>query len=661
MDVTEETRFQTDTNVSARDDRTGALLTGAVLFILTAIVFWSACENSFVGWDDWAYVYLEPKVLGGITFEGIIWSFNSVVVSNWHPITMLSLQFDAQFFGKEALGFHRTAVLLHALNATMLFWTLLALSNERWRSTLVAALFALHPLRVESVAWISERKDLVSGFFFLLTILSYVRYAKRPTIGRYSFVAIFLALGLASKSMLVTVPCVLLLLDYWPLRRLQSFTQFEFPQMGRLILEKIPLFAMSVAFSIITMRSQQAALKSWPFQDRIANAILSYIIYLRQTVVPIGLSTFYGRREIPMFEIVIATAFLVAITVMAVWQRNRRPYLLVGWFWYLGTLVPVIGLVQVGKQVHADRYTYLPQIGLLLVFVWFGFELAGKIRWKAIMLSVIACVFLGGFVQFTRQQIPVWRDTESLWTHANRLDSDDKFPVRNLMLLNFAQGNKEKAVRLAQDMIRTSNFLEFSDISPMIDAASYLSDSGEHEASFEIYDKLFEVFPDQPQVVVNRGKAKAAHGDWQAAAEDYRRAVQLAPKSDAYPFYLAHALEMVGEHEESRQIMKDAVQRSPNWPVNAATSAFQLSMNPKNPSLFWPICLAEQANLATDGTEPAILDVLAVTYANALRFDEAVATVKKAVEIAKRKGQKELTTTLLKRLELYEKKQPFRQ
>ena len=354
MDVTEERRFQTDPNESARDDRTGTLLMGAALFILTAIVFWSACDNLFVAWDDWAYVYNEPKVLSGLTLDGIIWAFTSIVCANWAPMTMLSFQLDAQLFGPGAYGFHRTAVLMHSLNAAMVFWTLLALSNDRWKSALVAALFALHPLRVESVAWISERKDLLSGFFFCATILCYVDYVKRPTLSRYAGVAICLALGLASKSMLVTTPCVLLLLDYWPLRRFPSFATSEFSKIGRLFLEKVPLFVMSVAFSVVTMRAQQVTIKSWPLQDRIANAILSYIIYLRQTVAPIGLSTFYGRREIPMFEIAIATALLVAITCMAVWQRNRRPYVLVGWDWDLGTLVPVIGLVQVGKPVHAD-------------------------------------------------------------------------------------------------------------------------------------------------------------------------------------------------------------------------------------------------------------------------------------------------------------------
>ena len=339
------------------------------LAVVTWFVFAQTLRYDFVNYDDPQYVYQNTRITSGISFDNVGWAFSHIHSENWHPLTTITHMLDCQLSGLKAGWHHLTNVLLHGLAAVLLFLALRCMTSTLWRSAFVAAVFAVHPLHVESVAWIAERKDVLSAVFFMLTLLAYFHYTRAPSTGRYLAVAAVVALGLMSKPMLVTLPFVLLLLDYWPLRRIDDPRQGTARQVVHLAIEKIPLIALSAVSSVVTFLAQRGAI-GWTEQlaisARINNAIVSYVIYIRQMFWPTNLAVFYPHPEhrLPIWEIGVALTILVAITVAAFFLRRKAPYLVTGWLWYLGMLVPVIGLVQVGWQGHADRYTYLPQIGL---------------------------------------------------------------------------------------------------------------------------------------------------------------------------------------------------------------------------------------------------------------------------------------------------------
>ena len=337
------------------------------LAAMTWSVFGQTLWHDFVDYDDDSYVYTNPVVASGVTPGGVIWAFTHVHAGNWHPITTISHMLDCQLFGLKAGGHHFTNVLLHTAAVILLFLVLYRVTAALWRSAFVAAVFAIHPLRVESVAWIAERKDVLSGVFFMLTLAAYLRYVHKQTSGRYAILAIVFACGLMTKPMLVTVPFVLVLLDYWPLRRM-----VDLQTLRKLALEKVPLLMLSAISSIATILAQRgpiAEMEPFPLTWRLANTIVSYQTYIWQMFWPTHLAAFYPHPEnhLLVSNVILATLILVAITGVALALRCTRPYFIVGWFWYLGMLVPVIGLLQTGMQGHADRYTYLPQIGLYLI------------------------------------------------------------------------------------------------------------------------------------------------------------------------------------------------------------------------------------------------------------------------------------------------------
>src|SRR5438874_1764868 len=340
------------------------------LVVITWLVFGQTVRYDFVNYDDNEYVYANPAITSGLTLHGITYAFSGRHAKNWHPLTTLSHMLDCQLWGVRADGHHFTNVVFHTIAVVLLFLVLKQTTGAIWQSAFVAALFAIHPLRVESVAWISERKDLLSAVFFMLTLDAYARYARSPSIGRYLTLSILFALGLMSKPMLVTVPLVLLLLDYWPLKRFAGGLSSK-----RLILEKVPLFTLSAAAGVATLllqRSSMAVVEKLPVVWRIGNGLVSCVIYVKQMIWPVGLAVFYPHPgdQLPVWEIGLAIALLAMVSAGAVALRRKSPYLITGWFWYLVMLLPVIGLIQVGSQGHADRYTYLPQIGLYVLLAW---------------------------------------------------------------------------------------------------------------------------------------------------------------------------------------------------------------------------------------------------------------------------------------------------
>jgi hypothetical protein len=398
------------------------------LTALTVAAFAPVARCDFIDMDDLEYVVNNPDVLGGLNADSACWAFTTVHASNWHPLTWLSLQLDAQFYGQNAVGYHLTNLALHAAAVVLLFLVLCDMTRCVWRSAAVAAFFGVHPLHVESVAWVTERKDVLSALFWMLTMAAYVKYARRPCVPRYLLVVLSLALGLSAKPMLVTLPFVLCLLDYWPLCRVSSvarFTQLR-PRLALLFWEKVPLFLLAGVASVLTYAAQtnfMVTLAELPLTVRLANAVVTYATYLAQVFWPSGLVILYTHAStIAWGQVAGAGALLLAVSLLALLQCGRRPYIIVGWLWYLGTLVPVIGFVQVGGQAHADRYTYIPLIGVFMMAAWGLPDLLARLRRPAVVLAPCAAVLLAGCVVCTWLQLRHWQNARTIWEHVVAVD-----------------------------------------------------------------------------------------------------------------------------------------------------------------------------------------------------------------------------------------------
>src|SRR5206468_1873932 len=443
------------------EDRPGGLprgvrshhITIAVYLFLATIslaVFGQTIRYDFVNFDDDLYVYNASAIQGGLTLKGIALAFTSPHARNWHPLTTLSHMLDCQLYGLKPGGHHATNVVLHTIAVLLLFRVMRQMTGTLWKSAIVAALFAVHPLHVESVAWVSERKDILSAVFFFLMLDAYVRYARAASIRRYVVVTALFVAGLMSKPMLVTAPIVLLALDYWPRRRFDQMASTRGKSkimhsgnrrriIQRLFLEKVPLLILSAGASIVTFALQKraaGAIPPLPFLWRAQNAVMSYFVYAWKTLWPTRLAVFYPHPNdtLATWQVVLAIALLLAITCAAIVWRDKRPYLFTGWFWYLVMLVPVIGLVQVGEQGHADRYTYLPSIGLFLIAVWAAGDVAvmGQVRlWRGVATAgtLVVVAALAG-TAFT--QASYWRNSETLWAHALAVTTDNDFAHNNL-------------------------------------------------------------------------------------------------------------------------------------------------------------------------------------------------------------------------------------
>ncbi len=429
---------------------------GVCIFLagIVWLVFGQTLGHPFINFDDPEYVYENPEINAGLTAHGVIWAFTHLPSPDWFPLTSIFHMLDVQFYGLRAGGHHLTSVLVHTAVVILLFLVLRQMTGTLWRSAFVAAVFAIHPLRVESVAWVAERKDLLSGLFFMLTLGAYVRYVRKRRFGRYVLMAILFTCGLLSKPIFVTVPLVLLLLDYWPLRRFE-----QRPAIRGLILEKIPLLILSLAVSAATITGQTGEVVSMeplPFVWRVNNAFVSYVTYIWQMIWPARLAIFYPhpQNHLALWEIAVAIALLIAMTVLAFALRKRCPYLIVGWFWYLVMLAPVIGVVQVNLQGHADRYTYLAQIGLYLLVVWSIADLSLSWPYRRQILSVAASIVIVALAWSAWIQTAYWRDSESLWTHAIAVTSDNDTAQADLADLLLRRGRLSEAVFHSQEALR---------------------------------------------------------------------------------------------------------------------------------------------------------------------------------------------------------------
>ena len=428
------------------------------LMVGTVIAYSPVFDNDFVLYDDREGILAVPQIRAGLTGEGLVWAFTSLGRSNWFPITRLSWMLDAELFGMDATGFHASSLALHALNALLLLWALLRLSGAFWPSAFAAAVFALHPLHVESVAWASARKDLTSGLFFLLVLLTYERYARTERRAVWgAALVVSLVLGLMSKAMVVTLPFVLLLLDVWPLRR------FRRGAAAALVREKTLLFALVVGACVVALVAQHqvmATLENFSLPRRLLSSMLAYVDYVERAVWPTDLAALYPvSRDVGSNRIVLAVFGLAIASVLCVRHVRTRPWYFVGWFWYVGMLVPVIGLVQIGAQASADRYTYLPLIGLSIVVAWGARDLvaqlpAGARRPAGLALGAAACAVCVLWIGMTREQVRTWSNDRTLFEHALAVTGDNPYAQLNLGLSLHAWGEPESALRHFEEAVR---------------------------------------------------------------------------------------------------------------------------------------------------------------------------------------------------------------
>jgi Tfp pilus assembly protein PilF len=514
----------------------------AALFALTFAAYSGALSNGFVNYDDEGYVTDNAHVLGGLHSASAAWAFTTTAQANWHPVTWLSHMLDVSLFGLDAGRHHATSILLHAGNAMLLFLVLVAMTDAPWRSALAASLFAVHPLHVESVAWIAERKDVLSTLFWLLTLAAWLSWLERKTTARYLLVVALYALGLMSKPMLVTLPLTLLLLDEWPLRRKAPLR------------EKAPLMAMSLASCVVTVVAQRSggalqALRAIPLTDRIANSALSYASYLVKLVWPVSLSVFYPYPHVERLAVpVVLSALGVAgTTAAAVALRKRAPYFAVGWLWYLGTLAPVIGWVQVGAQGMADRYTYVPLIGIFIALAWAAGDLAGARPIRRYTLAAVAVVWLASLVVVTRATVRYWIDARALFSHALAVTNDNWLAQNNFAAALSAAGNQREAIAHLEDSLRIRP--DYGDAHYNLGVA--LARSGRPLEALGELDRARGIGPDSAKIQNNIAGALAATGRIGEAVDHLHQALRLDPDNAEAHFNLANAYYASGRFDEA--------------------------------------------------------------------------------------------------------------
>jgi protein O-mannosyl-transferase len=592
------------------------------LAALTWLVFGQTLWHDFINYDDPRYVYENTKITDGLSISGIAWAFTHIHSMNWHPLTTISHMLDCQLYGLRAGWHHFTNVLLHTIAAILLFTALERMTGAFWRSAFVAAVFAIHPLRVESVAWIAERKDVLSGVFFMLTLLAYLCYSRSPRITRYLVLAFVLACGLMSKPMLVTLPFVLLLLDYWPLDRIKG-------QVGKRILEKIPLIALSAASSIATFLAQKGAVgwtEELPIMERINNAVVSYVLYIWQMLWPVNLAVFYPHPEnrLRLWEIISSLLLLSCVTAVAITLRKQRPYLITGWLWYLGMLVPVIGLVQVGWQGRADRYTYLPQIGLYIALTWVVADLTRLGRHRRTILSATGLLTIVLLSWGAWVQTAYWRDSETLFNHALAVTTNNDVAENNLGIVYLRQGNVDQAIALLQAAVdlRPDNSPAHENLAKALLQKGKVSDALIH------YRKLLELQPDNIEVHNIVGTVLIQQGRPMEAIDEWQKVLIIQPDNGNAMSNLAWVLAT-----------------SPDDSLRNGTKAVQL---------------ASEALRISGRRIPILFRTLAAAYAEAGDFSKAIQTAQEGAQLANSQGNSGLATELQGNIALYQTQRPLR-
>lgn len=700
-----------------------------VLAAITWLVFGQTLGHQFVTYDDPQYVYSNPDITAGLSMQSAFWAFTHAVAGNWHPLTVLSHMLDCQLFGLNPAGHHFTNVLLHTMAVILLFLVLHQMTGTLWQSAFVAALFAIHPLHVESVAWISERKDVLSAVFFMLTLATYVRYVRTRWLPAYLLALLLFALGLMSKPMLVTVPFVLLLLDYWPLGRFDGKVSEASSRKSRVagiwstvkpaVLEKLPFFALSALSCAATLLMQGyggRAFEQLPFLWRLNNGAVSYVMYLWQMFWPVRLAPFYPHPDnrLPLWWVLLATAFLIGASLLAVHLRAKRPYVFTGWFWHLGMLVPVIGLVQVGEQARADRYTYLPQIGLYVLIVWTvasvlspsvsrtkgavtspeGGDSGGKgaafssrargdsmqsrrLRpspavatvnwsiWRTIFaVTGVAIVIVLSWYSFI--QTSYWQNSDALWKHTLAVTSDNDVAHNNLGNLFLERHDLDSAIphfEAALEIRSRRSAAHYNAGSALIEnsLASVLVQKRRHSEAIAHYEHAISLRPDYGDPYLNLGNLLSQQGQATEAVAQLRKAAATQPKDARFHTLLGEAFSRNGLDKEAIAEYERAARISTQDPLVCNTLAWVLATS-SNASIRdgnRAVAFAKQAVQLSHGKDPNYLRTLAAAFAETGQFVEARDTAQRALQAAGLQDNSSLANTLRDELALYELGLPY--
>jgi protein O-mannosyl-transferase len=622
-----------------------------------ALVFGQSVFFGFITFDDGAYVFLNRHVIRGLSWDGIVSAFTAEVAGNWHPLTILAHMGVSSAVGPRPWAYHLLNVAIHAANCVLLLKLLQMLLTRGQRSFVdnaaigegcpsgklsnslttaacwfATGLFALHPLRVESVVWISELKDLLSALFWLLTIRAYLTWVDAPIRRNYLWLIGYFAAGLMSKPMVVTLPCVLLLLDCWPLKRIANIWNFR--RLGELTLEKLPLFAMSAAICLVTVHYQKMgdavrSLESFPFALRVQSALVTYVAYLGKTIWPVDLALFYPYpKQWPVWAVAASAALILLLTLGAVFTSRRFPAWFTGWFWYLGTLIPVIGLVQVGQQSMADRYTYIPSMGIILVIAWAVATFLERCAWRRTWLRVAGAAsiaILGSISVLTWRQTNLWRTSEALYRHTLRITSGNWFMHQTLAVLLAHTGRVDEGIK----QLREALVIVPDNASVWDDLGYLLQLKGEIPDAIKALEEAIRLDPRRAGAHRILAAILRQKGETRFAIEHLREAIHMAPKDQQPLVDLAHI--------------------RASHPDPAARDAEEAVM------------LAQRACELSGYQDPDALDALAAAYAESQQFDLALDFARRGVQAAEALRQNSLAERIRKRITLYEMRMPFRE
>ena len=628
-----------------------------LLALVTLAIYLPVLHDDFLNYDDDDYVTANQIVKNGLTWLGIKWAFATFHAANWHPLTWISHMLDCELFGLNPAAHHFVNVLFHAVNAALLFVLLLRLTGALWPAAFVAALFAWHPLHVESVAWISERKDVLSTFFALLALLGYAKYAKKNCRPGFWFALLFFSLSLMAKPMLVTLPFVLLLLDFWPLQR------FNHSTIQRLLVEKIPFFALTAISCVVTFLAQRAeavrTLNQVSLPLRFENAVAATATYLAQIFWPSHLAVFYPMPEkIAPAASFISAAILILISALAWLARKRNPCLITGWLWFLGTLVPVIGLVKVGDAAHADRYTYFPAIGIFLAVVFGIWNLlkqsqAQKVLIAGSLLALAACAVL------TEHQLQFWRDSETLFRRAIAVTENNATAHVNLGSALQAGGKSSEAIAEYREALRLDpkQFEADSNLGKLLFEQNNFTDA------LPYCELAVRLKPDRATLRNNLGLTLAALGRHDEALAQFAEAARLDDTYAIPRFQTGRVLLKLGRDAKALPQLFAALQIEPyNLQFLVFTARVLASdENSQGRDGAKAIALADLACKLTDETQPVALDTLAMASAELKQFDEAQKIQQRAIKLAEKAGDREDLDVMRQRLKLYENKKPWRE
>jgi tetratricopeptide (TPR) repeat protein len=561
--------------IPSMNGRYRTILFAVLLGLITIAVFWPSGRFDFLSLDDKVYVTANPRVQKGVTAAGLRWAFTNFDSGTWHPLTWISHMLDYELYGLWAGGHHLTNVLIHAATSVLLFLVLNAMTGFLWGSGLVATLFALHPLHVESVAWVAERKDVLSGFFWVATMGAYYLYVKKPGASRYLLVLACLALGLLSKPMLVTLPIVLLFMDYWPLRRHEKpTTLFDDPvrtypffrhTCSRLTVEKIPLFVLSLAAGVLALIGQQRigaiqTMEVFPFRERFTNAIVSYVWYIWKTILPLDLAVYYPHAGMPpSWKWMGALVILIAVTASVLRWACTCPYLLVGWLWYMVTLLPVIGFVQIGAQAMADRYTYIPLIGLFIMVVWRAYDAAGERKYSRTALAVFFPVVIIALMLSTANQLNYWRDSRTLYGHALAVTEDNYLVHNNLGNELAGAGDMDEALAHYLEAVRI--YPDYAD--GHYNLANAFARIGQDDQAVYHYLEAIRIKPDHDKAHNNLGITLARQGNLDKAMEYFSETLRVNPDASDARYNLGSALASQGKYNDAIAHFTEILRQNP--------------------------------------------------------------------------------------------------